>query len=71
MSSALVVGGCASSADSIEARYVSENRYSDLSCSQIAQEMEQVDNRLINLSSRQNDNAGADAALMTVGMIIF
>lgn len=71
MSLVLVVGGCASSADSIEARYVSKNRYSDLNCSQIAQEMEQVDNRLTNLSSRQNDNAGADAALMTVGMIIF
>jgi len=68
---ALMLAGCASSAESIHARHVSEARFHGYDCQQVAEEMRQVDARLADLSSRQNANAAGDAALMTVGLIVF
>lgn len=62
---------CASSPDSIEARYVSPNVYQNWTCEQLVEERTRLTREVQRVSGLQRENANADAAMMTVGVIIF
>ena len=63
--------GCASSPDSVSARYVSPNMYQNWSCDQLTDEKIRLTKEVQRISGLQRENANADAAMMTVGLIIF
>lgn len=63
--------GCASSPDSIGARYVSPNMYQNWSCDQLVDEKTRLTSEVQRVSGLQRENANADVAMMTVGLIIF
>jgi hypothetical protein len=63
--------GCASSPDSISARYVSPNMYQNWSCDQLLDEKMRLTKEVERIAGLQRENANADAAMMTVGLIIF
>jgi hypothetical protein len=65
------VAACASSPDSVSARYVSPNMYQNWSCEQLWDERMRLTKEVDRVSGLQRENAGADAALMTVGLIVF
>lgn len=68
---ALGQAGCASSPDSISARYVSPNMYQNWSCEQLIDEKTRLTKEVERVAGLQRENANADAAMMTVGLIIF
>ena len=63
--------GCASSPDLISARYVSPNMYQNWSCDQLLDEKMRLTKEVERIAGLQRENANADAAMMTVGLIIF
>lgn len=63
--------GCASSPDSVEARYVSPNTYQNWTCEQLVEERTRLTGEVQRVSGLQRENANADVAMMTVGIIIF
>jgi hypothetical protein len=63
--------GCASSPDSISARYVSPNMYQNWTCDQLIDEKMRLTKEVERVAGLQRENANADAAMMTVGLIIF
>lgn len=63
--------GCASSPDSISARYVSPNMYQNWTCDQLIDERTRLTKEVERVAGLQRENANADAAMMTVGLIIF
>jgi hypothetical protein len=63
--------GCASSPDSVSARYVSPNMYQNWNCDQLVDEKMRLTKEVERIAGLQRENANADAALMTVGLIIF
>jgi len=64
------VAACASRPDSIEARYVSPTMYQNWSCEQLTEEKRRLTKEVQRVSGLQRENANADAALMTVGLIL-
>lgn len=62
---------CASKADKIAASYVSPTLYNHLSCSQLAEEAKAVSSRAVAASGVQDQKAGQDAAITTVGIVLF
>lgn len=62
--------GCARSPESIEARYVSPNTYNNWTCEQLFEERIRLSKEVERVSGLQRENANADAAMMTVGLII-
>lgn len=68
---ALVMGGCAKSADKVTAAYVSPLGYEQYSCAQIAGEAERISLRVQQVSGAQNKQATSDAVATTVGVVIF
>jgi hypothetical protein len=62
---------CASKADSISASYVSPTLYNNLSCAQLADEAQAVSSRAAIAAGVQDKKAGQDAALTTVGIVLF
>lgn len=66
----LVQAGCASSPSSIDARYVSPATYQSWSCPQLGEEHKRLDAEVRRVSGLQRENANADAAFMTVGLIL-
>jgi hypothetical protein len=66
----LVNAGCASQPSSIDARYVSPNTYQAWSCPQLDAEHKRLEAEVRRVSGLQRENANADAALMTVGLIL-
>jgi len=67
----LVLSGCAKSADSISAAYVSPLQYESYSCTQLSEEAARVSARAIQVSGEQNSKATNDAVATTVGAIVF
>jgi hypothetical protein len=61
---------CASSPDSIQARYVSPNMYQTWNCEQLRDERARLTSEVQRVSGLQRENANADVAMMTVGIII-
>lgn len=67
----LVVGGCASSPDKIDAAYVSPLKYKDYDCDQVAMEMDYVGQRTTKLYQRLKAERTADNWQMGVGLVLF
>ncbi|TXL74080.1 hypothetical protein FHP25_17885 [Vineibacter terrae] len=66
----LVQAGCASSPSSIDARYVSPATYQSWTCAQLGEEHKRLSAEVQRVSGLQRENANADAAFMTVGLIL-
>lgn len=62
---------CAPSPDSVSAQYVSPTMYKDWNCTQLFEERMRLTKEVDRISGLQRENAGADAAMMTVGLIVF
>ena len=71
LSVAVLLGGCATSPKDIEASYVSPVPYQGMSCNQLRAEAARVSNAAAVATGRQSQQAGSDAAAMTVSMLIF
>lgn len=66
----VIQAGCASSPDSIEARYVSPNTYQNWTCDQLVGERTRLSKEVQRVSGLQRENANADAAMMAVGLVL-
>ena len=67
---ACVAQACASSPDSFEARYVSPTMYQNWTCEQLVEEKARLTKEVQRVSGLQRENANADVAMMTVGIIV-
>ena len=67
----LLLAGCATKADEIAPAYVSSVAYQGLTCNQLSVEAQNVSARAAAVSGVQNKKAGQDAALTTVGIVVF
>ena len=65
------VAACAKGPDSIDAKYVSPQQYQNWSCDQLAEEKIRLVKEVDRVGGLQRENANADVAMMTVGLIIF
>ncbi|SDQ24691.1 hypothetical protein [Pseudovibrio sp. Tun.PSC04-5.I4] len=63
--------GCASSPSSIKPSYVSANKYSSFTCSELNEELLAVGARVQEVSGDQKSAATADAVIMGVGLLVF
>ncbi len=61
---------CAPSPESVQARYVSPNMYQNWSCEQLTDEKMRLTSEVQRVSGLQRENANADTAMMTVGIIL-
>lgn len=68
---ALIVCGCAKSADEIAPAYVSPLAYQNYNCAQIGEEVHRISVRASELSGIQDEKATTDAVVTTVGVIVF
>jgi hypothetical protein len=68
---AVAVASCASKADKISASYVSPTLYNNLTCAQLADEAQAVSSRAAAAAGVQDKKAGQDAAITTVGIVLF
>lgn len=66
-----LLSGCATSPKNIEASYVSPVPYQQMSCTQLQAEAARVANAAAVATGRQSQQAGSDAAAMTVSLLIF
>lgn len=71
LGAALVLGGCAKTADQVSAAYVSPMLYDNYSCRQLAEEAERISARAVALTGAQNKQAASDAVATTVAVVIF
>lgn len=68
---ALLLAGCAQSADKIKPTYVSPLQYSDYSCKQIKSEISRVGRKMNEVAGIQDKTASNDAVAMGVGLVLF
>jgi hypothetical protein len=68
---AVALAGCATAPANVPPTYVSSMRYDSADCKQLSIEAEEVDARLQAVSGTLQTKANGDAALVTVGAIIF
>ncbi|TQF84177.1 hypothetical protein FK498_01870 [Elioraea sp. Yellowstone] len=71
VAAAALAVGCVKPPEAITPQYVSHIQYQSLTCEQIAEEHARLSARLTELSTLQQENANTDAALFTVGMLLF
>ena len=69
--SLLVLSGCASSPNEIQAQYVSPVQYQSYNCNQLSMEMSRVGQKTAQLHASIEKNAQNDKAAMGVGMVLF
>jgi hypothetical protein len=67
----LLVTGCASSPDKIDAAYVSPVKYQSYQCDQVATEMDYVGHRTTKLYHRLEKERTADNWQMGIGLVLF
>ena len=65
------LAGCATQPSNVQASYVSTMKYEEYDCKRLMREAEEVDIRLRQVTGTLQSMANTDAALMTVGLIIF
>lgn len=70
MAMILLVTSCASNPDNIEGKYVSPVIYQNWTCDQITEERVRLSREVTRISGLQRENAHADAAMMTVGIVL-
>jgi hypothetical protein len=68
---AALVSGCATSPKDIAPSYVSPILYQNLTCDQLAQEAARVSQAAAAATGAQANQAGKDAAMMGVGLVLF
>lgn len=68
---AVAVGGCATASGNISAQSVSPLIYQSYDCDQLGAELARINVRTVELGGRLDQAASNDAALMTVGVILF
>ncbi|MBZ9889458.1 hypothetical protein LB559_16145 [Mesorhizobium sp. BR1-1-3] len=71
LGAAILLVGCATRPDKIQASYVSPILYQNLTCEQLALEATNISRRATEAAGVQNKKAGQDAAVVAVGVIIF
>lgn len=67
----VLLSACATRPENITARYVSPSTYRAWNCAQLQEERIRLDGEVARIAKLQRENANADAALLTVGLIIF
>jgi len=67
----VLVSGCASSSESIQASYVSPLQYSNLDCDQIRTELLRVSTRVHEVAGAQDRKHRNDEVAMGVGLVLF
>ena len=67
----ILMAGCASSPDKIDAAYVSPLKYRNYDCEQIALEMDYVGQRTNKLYHRLKKDESADNWQMGIGLVLF
>ena len=68
---ALLISGCASNPDKLDAAYVSPVKYEKYNCQQVATEMDYVGQRTTKLHQRLESERTADNWQMGVGLVLF
>lgn len=68
---ALALAGCATSPKDIAPSYVSPVLYQNLTCEQLTQEAHRVSNAAAVAAGQQEAQAGKDAAMVGVSLILF
>jgi hypothetical protein len=68
---AITVGGCSTSSGNISAQSVSPLIYQSHDCDQLSAELARINVRTVELGGRLDQAASNDAALMTVGIVLF
>ncbi len=68
---AVVLAGCATPPKDIAPAYVSTGLYQNLNCTQLRSEAEGVSARVAAAYGKQDSNRGSDAAMTTVGLVLF
>jgi hypothetical protein len=61
---------CTTSPDSVQARYISPVAYSAWQCDQLLEERARLTGEVRKFTDLQRENANADAAMMTVGIVL-
>lgn len=65
-----MVAACAKRPESIQPRFASATPYRALTCEQLNEERSRVGAELARIEAMQRENANADAAFMTVGLVL-
>jgi hypothetical protein len=71
LAGSVLLSACATRPENVAARYVSPTGYRAWTCAQLAEERLRLDGEVLRVANLQRENANADAALLTVGLIIF
>lgn len=71
VASTLILAGCATRPADIAPSYVSASKYDDMSCSQLEREAEGISQAAIVAAGAQDEAANHDAAMTTVGVVLF
>lgn len=71
LSSMILITSCASSPEEISTTHVSPARYMNYDCEQVSMEMRHVGRQVNDLHFELQEEADADAAQMSVGLILF
>lgn len=71
LSAAIALSGCATSSKDVATSYVSPMQYQSYSCNQLSGEMQRVQVRVNQLSSRLDEAASNDKTIGVVGAILF
>lgn len=69
--SAVFLSACATKSNDIPASYVSPMQYQSYNCAQISEEARRVSARASQVMGVQDANAGRDAAMTGVGIVLF
>lgn len=67
----VLLSACATRPENVAARYVSPTTYRAWNCTQLQEERIRLDGEVARVANLQRENANADAAMLTVGLIIF
>src|SRR5688572_28441146 len=70
LTAALALAACTTRPENVTAAYVSPNMYGNWQCAQLIDEHHRLTAKLQELTQLQRENANADAALMTVGIVV-
>jgi hypothetical protein len=66
----IIMAGCAAQPDEIEPHYVSPVQYADYDCRQIRAELARVNQRVVEVTGHQQDEADEDAVATGVGLVL-
>lgn len=67
----VVIAGCATNPNEIAPTYVSPVLYQNLNCNQLREEAQAVSYRAAQAAGVQKSNAGKDAAMTGIGLVLF